>query len=683
MKAFQYIAIVLLLFTKTVYSQDPFEYGQEEEEVVVVVDQAEVGEEDQADNGEDETEEEIERSLIPFFNKKQVLSPFESKPSYIDTTLTSFQIYDFARQKNLFIAHKGNVGHASRSMKFDPDFNIGFTPLMQNNHEAYLFRGSELDFIRPRHVFTELNWVVGAEREQLFYAKHAQKLSDDAYMGFCYRIINSPGLYDRLASRDNNLYGLFDYSGFDNRYQLLATASYNRIMNHESAGISNREDFEEVPARLRVFLDRAYYRYKDLELKVNNSYRFGIDYSVKLEEINTVDTLEVDEPVEKERFNLGRLEHELAFHRQSFLFEESAEPYPFFESEPFNQQMTFDSTVVVLLQNELAYSNFPLEGETNLLPFNFSVFVRHQYIEMKMPFLQLLTKSDEEEEEEYLFDKRSYAQYIPGAKIQTNPNRFLSLFGEANFTIGGYNHNDYFLLAGLNLGKHASKHRAQLEAKYIESEAPYFLNYYRGNYHGWENKFSKMQIASAKASYTWSGIEIEANYHSLNGYIFLNESIVPEQNASTVNALTFSLKNNHIFWNVLGFRNNIVYQLIPGGQIDDYPELISYHSLFVNGAVFGKALQFQIGFDLYYNSPYFPSAYMPVVMQFYQQSEYKSDHVFMLDAFLNVKISDVRVFLKYQNLGGFLYQESPVYHLPYYPVPEAMFKFGISWMFFN
>ncbi len=74
---------------------------------------------------------------------------------------------------------------------------------------------------------------------------------------------------------------------------------------------------------------------------------------------------------------------------------------------------------------------------------------------------------------------------------------------------------------------------------------------------------------------------------------------------------------------------------------------------------------------------------MPVNRMFYIQNDYKSDHTFLVDLFLNARISRARLFVKLQNILGLVTDKPPVYDIPFFPLPETMFKFGVSWAFFR
>ncbi|MBS4012485.1 MAG: hypothetical protein KGZ97_01825 [Bacteroidetes bacterium] len=617
-------------------------------------------------------------SKVAYFKFRQIVSPFYQYPSYIDTTLTGFQIYDFANKNDrLFFASKGNIGHSTMNLVFNPISDDLFPLFFENHHYGYINSISDLNFYKPNHVSSELYYVFGSSREQLFYAKHAQKANDNLYFGFAYNVISSPGRYSRLNARNNSLYGLVDYTTTNKKYQLISTATYGKIMNHESGGLEDRLAFEDDDVRESVILSQAQYKHYDFEITLNHYYKLGFD-------INDRGTSEKTDSVygkdKKAHFNLGRIGHEAVLKRKSFVFEDKSAVSSFFDKEPFNVNQTYDSTVVMFAQNELSWSNYPQQGDLLYLPVNFKLYLKHQYIELKFP--NLSAPRVEDGKAIYFFNKWHFNQYIPGIEVQSDNTKYISLKGKAEYTMLGYNDSDMLITAGLGVGRDVDKHKVLINASYSEKAAPYFYHYYIGNYQNWGTKFDKIKMTNASVRYLFNGIELGGDYFIINNMVFMNESLEPTQNQSTLNTYNLSIKTDHKFYGI-GLKNYIVYQYVPNESFIDYPKLMSYNSLYYENKLFKKVMDFQLGFDFYYNSSYHPSAFMPVVMQFYKQQDFKSPDLYLLDVFLNVKISDVRVFLKYQNILG-LIMDTPVnYQIPFYPFPESMFKFGISWLFFD
>lgn len=104
--------------------------------------------------------------------------------------------------------------------------------------------------------------------------------------------------------------------------------------------------------------------------------------------------------------------------------------------------------------------------------------------------------------------------------------------------------------------------------------------------------------------------------------------------------------------------------------------------LMYQNSLFKKALYFQVGLACTYHTNWKPLAYCPAYALFYKQNQYTVGNYPYMDFFLNLGIKRARIFFKYENLGSLLL-ENKYLMTPYYPLPDAGFKLGVSWMFFD
>jgi len=612
---------------------------------------------------------ELPRSVIPWFTRDQLFDPFAIQPQFVDTTLAGFQQYDFGINGNIFFAHKGNPGHANRSLVFNPDFSTGIKFGLDQIYRNYLFSHEDIRFYRPRHVFTELFFVTGADREQLFYAKHAQKLSEAFNMSFKYRIINSPGSFSRLGARNANFYFTTDYLSKNERYQALASFTVNRIFNHESGGLKNPVGFAQDQLRDSIFLENAQSRYREISINLVQFYRTGINIP--------------ERPDRPSRFiNLGRLSHSFTYQRSSVVFEDQNAPYRFFDFVSPNPLSTFDSTVIHTIKNRFSYSNAPLQGEARTFPFNLTVFLQHNHYKITQPFHPEVSNGQESTEQVFHYSDDSFDQVVQGVELSTDEERFLSLGGYYNVTLGGYNDQDIHAGAHLNLGRAGRDGRFRGMVRFASIEPPYFFSRFTSNFVSWDRDFSKMQILNLNARFSFRNITLEANNYLINNSIFFNHQALPEQNQTAIGFFDLRAKGD-IDFGRFGLRNQMVIQRATTQAFESFPTFISHHSLFMNLALFQQALVTQLGFDFYFNTDYYAMSYMPVTRSFFAQDKQRTDNFVIIDAYLNAKIKRTRLFLKYQNISGLITHSPPQYYIPFHPLPESMFKFGVSWMFYD
>ena len=601
---------------------------------------------------------------VKWFTESQLANPAIAEPNFVDTTLNEFQRYEFAYRKSPFFSYKGFVGHANRNLKFTPlSSEHGFSYLRDDIYKGNLFSHDDIKFYRPEYVFTDLYYVTGGEPEQLFYALHSQRLSERLVTSFKYQVTRAPGIYSSIKANNTNFYGSVDYHSEDERYQLLGSFVWNRMRNQESGGLSNPAGFEEDEARDSVLLYNAEGRYRETQFNLHQYYQLGFyrngDSDIDNENVENNDRRFV---------NLGRISHKASYNRHSYIFDENDRPYNFFEGYPNADSLqTYDSTTVHNVSNRISYSNYRLEQERVDFPLFFNVYLEHNFFSINHPFDL----------------KKEFDQFTQGMQLNTDPEQRFTFDGFYNYTIGGYNDGD--LSAGISgkfndIGK--NNNRLEMRLSYRESEAPYIMNDYFSNYVFWDNHFDKTKIANAGVIFGNPDFSIDLNIFHLDNWQYFNHEALPQQ-ADEDFFVTSAGLESVLSFGVIRFDNKIVYQYLSDNNYERFPQLASYNSLYADLVLFDKALYAQVGLDARYNSPYHPQDYMPVHKQFYIQESYETPHQVFLDAFVNAKIGKARLFLKWENLGSLLWDQPPIYKIPFYPLPPAEIRFGVSWMFFD
>ncbi len=605
-------------------------------------------------------------STVKWYSERQLANGVTAEPNYIDTILRGFHKYDFTYREKPFFAHKGYAGHASHNLISEPKpSSLGFSYLKDDIYKGNLFSHNKIKFYRPEHVYTNLFYATGGELEQLFYALHSQRLSEQAVLTVKYQKNRTKGDFSRLESDNTNFYSSFDYTGKNERYQLLGSFVWNKMQNQESGGLRNYEAFEENEARDSVILLNADGRYRETAFNINNYYQIGFHKN----NINEKDTI-------SKFVNLGKLSHQFSYNRRSYIFNEDAIPYAgYFEGHPMIDSMpTYDSTMIHNISNRIGYSNYRNAIEKNIFPLFFNIYIEHNYFDIKHPF-EL---------------ENQFNQFTQGGNIHTDKNKLLSFKGRYNYIFGGYNDEDFSVSVNAKLGEFGErKHWFEFNASYYNKESPYIMSDYFSNYICWVNNFDKSKIANAGFTYGNSLLSVDLDAYQLTNWHYFNKEAIPEQADDSFLVTSAGIKSN-INFGVFGFYNNIIYQYFTDDSYEQFPELVSYHSLYADFALFDKALYTHIGIDAKYNSSYHPQSYMPVHKQFYFQDDYRTPQTIILNAFLNIKISKARLFVKWKNLGASIWDQPPIYKIPYYPLPPLLddgfrseFRFGVSWMFFD
>lgn len=614
-------------------------------------------------------------SPVYWFTADMMDELYPSGKNEVDTGLTDFQRYDFVYREGPLFAHKGNIGHPTRLLQYRLPAWESFSLSGPEPFPGTRLLAKQARYYRPEHVFTDLFYTLGSEREQSFCAVHAQQFHPGVTGGIKYQVVNSPGLYSRMGARHSSVQLGLDYAHPGGRYHILGSFTSNRLEFQESGGLRNRQFFEEDEARDSVFLYQATARFRESAVSIRQFFYPGGSHSAN------------EQGPTKRAGRLGRISHQLMYRTMTHVFDEQAPPFPFYPQPPADFSSTLDSTRVMLFENRLEWSNIPAANSRDAFPFRFALGLQHTYADIRQPDFPMVEKGmvaaeSANEESGYPHRHTTYQQFEQDIRIQSDPDRFISGGGEARFVFGGYHDEDMYMEAHMQIGRRSGVRQLHLSAGFMQREAPYFLQHFYGNYISWSHDFEKTRNFWAAAAYTGSAIQLNARYHLLNNMVFMNRFMMAEQNPSTFSLISLGLEAN-LDYGLFRSRHHLTYQYVGSRRFEQFPPWVSAHAFFADFSLFDRALYVQSGLDIRYLSSYYPMGYMPVVRQFFVQDAYQSDHVFLLDVFVNLKIQRVRLFLKYEHFLGLLFDLGPVYHIPFYPLPENAIRFGVSWQFYD
>ena len=94
-------------------------------------------------------------------------------------------------------------------------------------------------------------------------------------------------------------------------------------------------------------------------------------------------------------------------------------------------------------------------------------------------------------------------------------------------------------------------------------------------------------------------------------------------------------------------------------------------------------LRVQFGLDGHFNTKYYAPGYSPALAEFVNQREVQVGNYPYVDLFLVAKWKRARIFLKYQHINRGLFGNNDYFAIAKYPLNPGMFKFGISWGFYD
>ena len=112
-----------------------------------------------------------------------------------------------------------------------------------------------------------------------------------------------------------------------------------------------------------------------------------------------------------------------------------------------------------------------------------------------------------------------------------------------------------------------------------------------------------------------------------------------------------------------------------------FPEIVTRNTFFYSTEMFKKALFLQSGFSFKYFSSYYMKGYDPLLSELYVQNDRLFGEFPVIDFFINAKIQQTRLFLKFEHLNSSI-TGYDYYSAPNYPYRDFTIRFGLVWNFF-
>lgn len=593
----------------------------------------------------------------------------------IDTLHKNFQYYNPQNQPRNPSIHLGSYGLATRDLLFTPNKTIGFQTGF-HSLERFLYQPDSVKYYRARAPFSELYNVGFFFDDQILRAKVTQNVTPQLNLGGEFHAARADGYY--INQRYNDLKSaLFAwYESPNHRYNMLANAVFNRLTSGENGAVLNDTLFrynergasDSEPVRLTGRNDeRPRHTWRDNSIFLRQSLFIG-----------RLDTLQAGEP-EQQLLPTNRISHSFQYRKRNFQFYKN-EPdvnnaFPFGESV-----LTQDTTQVTTITNDFGYS-FYLRGNT-------------------LGFLKNEVKLDlGYQHDMHWYRDRGYEAFLQNSTLKAGVGyRFsdrIRVTGDLNQIVQGNNAGDYLYDAQADVLLSSTIGRVVIGA-YLHNKSPERLfervNY---TYHQWERSFDKIKTTNLSFAYENQklGFSGKAEYFLINNYLYYREVDNPDQNprlqrviepaqwSGSINLLKLSVGQNFTFGK-LHFDNYAVYQKSDHHDVLAIPELYTWHSIYYNGLLY-KIVDFNIGLDVRFNTPFRTPSYAINVGQFYNDNAGIEFSTYPIaDVWATATIKRANLFLSYNFVNQHVWPTG-YYTVRRYPMNNANLRVGISWKFYD
>ncbi|WP_118977000.1 putative porin [Taibaiella koreensis] len=597
---------------------------------------------------------------------------------YPDTLLGSFHRYQ--PRQPWWIKDLGNYGTAARDPFFTPDIPMGLS-LGYHIYDVYQFTLDSLQFFNTTRPYSAFSFMLGSKNEQNVEILHTQNISPGWNIAGRLHYQSAQGFYKRQKA--NGIAGSFstNYTSKNQRYYVAAGLVYNRNKQNENGGIPNVRFLDSSSFGDRQLIDvnlpgivagsqnsAVTNVLRKMDFYIQNNYSFG-----KTDTLYTKDSTGMSLQFTP-RF---RIKHQLQIHSERHIFKDMApgtQRYRFIDSFGFTGIDT-----VVGIQNWFYVDNkFSLNG----------------FIGKRKELVQLEAGIGNR------IDRFS-TQYVSGSDQQSSVGNYL--FGELKkeaFTAGQWNYLaaatlfftgdatgnfDIKASVGKDLGKwgmFSGGFRQNL------SNAPYAYTSFRTNFYNRTFSFDKTSTTQLWATVGLESIQLELGVKNnlITNYIYFDSDLNTKQQSEPFSVLQiFGRKLFRL--GAFTLDNEVAWQQPTGNAPVNIPALLLRHKLGIETAMFRKALYVAMGLEVKYHTPYYVDGYTPYFNQFFYQKDYKPSNAPECSAYFNFKIKSFRAFVLAEQLQQFFTTNviQAVGDTPgaVYPAPNAMFRFGFTWILIN
>lgn len=588
-----------------------------------------------------------------------------------DTATLNFQDFTTPVYRNTIASEwLGNLGQPSQSAIFYQRHQTDFTGDFLFKHSYYdqYLGPNKVLFYNTKRPYSNITYTSGGltkqEEDHLtagLSINATSKLNFGIFADYKY----GRGSYYNQST--DNLNGYINGSYRGDKYSIYFIAGLNNHKHFENGGITNDnlmgnvEETVNIPVRL----SNTWSEYNSFYFWVNQQYNIGYDKTDQNDSEKTefIPLMTIGYSTKYEYNRKKYYEKELT--DSVYVNNFYSDTY----SKDTCSQHFFKNVVSITFN----------EGYKKWMLFSLRAFVEADFEQNRFQIADTLVFAHHNQAlvsvGGELFKRKGNTQYGVLGKVLV-----LGRDNRMAFDVTGDFNTKIRLKDDLNLNISALGH--------IKSTNPsYFTEHYYSNHYIWDKYFNNTWSARAYGEigipYKYCGFKLGAGWQGLKDYIYFDKNAMPTQdNDHFIQIINANLELNLSAW-LLHWDNKVSFQYVNEPSIVPLPMLSAYSNFYFRHSFLKDDIfTLQIGVDCRYNTAYYANAYMPATGVFHLQDETLVGNYPLMNAYINVHLKQFRVYLMCYNLSA-AFMEPTYYAVPNYPLNPIMFKFGLSWNFYD
>lgn len=587
---------------------------------------------------------------------------YDSYGSYllakVDKSLRGFEEYRAEYQENGFYVNTGATGSATLLISGIRS-PLNRFQYRQDVFAPYRMRSDSIRFYLSETPYSHIQYWLAKGKEQKLDFNINTKLGPSLFTGITFRFSNAPGLYlrQRAYYPGGNVY--LCYRPAKSRYSAIASYLSDRNLILENGGITDLNAFESNSITNRKGLSVS------LSKAENSTRLHEMTFQHSLQILKPKRAAASDSTVSKHKytFDAGRFTHTFRFSGLAEGYTDLTHSKTFYPVSIADTIVLHDTLHLQQLENTVSYSNFEPDTSAHAFPFQYAFGICNTSLKFN-------TDSS----------SHNFSCWTPRAALKGILGLKTFFLAEGSLCIGGYNSGD-FSLSGRFYQKIGKKDKIEVQVVQAHTQPDFYFTEMSNHAFSWANTLNPEETTRGSLILDFAGYQLDVGLSRIQNYTYLNKKIQPEQYSKGLAGLEAGVKKgfNLGHWQMDFLAR--VQKYLPDTLVL-LPVFAARASLCYDRHLFQNALHLQAGIKALYHSAWNAQAYMPALRAFYLQGSVVSGNYPYADVFVNFQIKRARMFLMYEHFNA-AFSGYQYILVPGYPQNDAMFRFGISWMFYD
>lgn len=484
--------------------------------------------------------------------------------------------------------------------------------------------------------FTLAKYSMGSKREQSFRILHSQKLSKSFRTCIDYNIINAPSAYKNMKTEANGFSGYLEFAPDSSRYQAIAGLILGKMYDKQNGGIDSLQYFIDTLKYDRfitpVNLYSAQSRQKQKNMFIRQEYMLS------------------------KKHTGWSIAHMLNYKHLHAVYYDKIDTATTYYPHIYKDSLeTRDSIAHDAVENRLSLCK--MHGEHLR---GYITFYRSDDRLYRLDTLEKLSQNYFLWDWRYAFGKNELGFY--GYKDIPD-------FGQSDFTF------DFSFSTSVD-----SLLDISARAFWYKLTPSIIFDRYSGNHYSWEIEPGQYQNQGADIHFAAYKNDLSFHVMMPQKFLFFDDTMgIQVSGKSTV--FKIQLEGETLFGKFKE-KHFAAWQKVSGENHVKIPEFMGNLQFCYENNLFKKAMQFELGISVNYNTAYYANGWNPVLQTFFEQNTVKTGNFIYPSAFLNARIKRAIIYVELQNFTQGLLKTRYM-QIPYYPLQDRGIRFGILWTFFN